>query len=363
VGAYAALASIGSRPYTFGDTGLTFPGVIPTSLPNPNLGWESTESFNIGLDFGILDNRLSGTLDMYKSMTYDLLLRRSIPTTNGFNSIMQNIGNTENWGMELTLSSINIKNNDFTWTTDFNIFFNRNKIVDLYGNNEDDIGNGWFIDEPLNVAYDWEIAGFWQEDEAELIPDSPQPDAEPGFPKILDKNGDNQISAEDREILGRRDPDFIAGLTNTVTYKSFDLTLVLHGKFGGIKANDVYRYFNFFSTQGLPAAENFPIYNFFDIDYWTPENPDAPAPAIYMPIGFTYAQYWDNPTFVRIEQLSLGYTMPGSLIDRTPFENLRVFITGRNLFSFTKFVGDPELASNMDYPMTSTISLGINIGL
>ena len=363
VGAYAALASIGSKPYTFGDGGQTFPGVIPTSLPNPNLGWESTESLNVGIDFGILNNRLSGSLDYYNSKTNDLLLRRTIPATNGFNSILQNIGETANYGVEVTLSSENIRKNDFNWSSNFNIFLNRNKIVSLYGSNEDDdIANGWFIGQPIRVAYDYKITGLWQESEEEDISNSPQPTALPGYPKLLDFNGDTVITAEDRFIQGRIDPDFIAGLTNTFRYKSFDLTIVLHGKFGGLATNDVYRYFSFLGgAEG--TDRNFPLYNFFDIDYWTPDNPDAEAPAIYTPTHYTLANFWENPSFVRVEQVSIGYNMPQGLLNKLPFERLRIYLTGRNLFAFTKFVGDPELVSNIDYPMTRVINLGVNVSL
>jgi TonB-linked SusC/RagA family outer membrane protein len=361
VGSYAAMATIASRPYTFGDGGITAPGLVPNKMANPFLGWESTESINLGLDYGFFDNRLSGSIEAYKSHTSDLLLSRQIPATNGFTTVIQNIGETENWGMEFSISSINVSSSNFTWRTDFNIYANRNKIVQLYGGDEtDDIANHWFIGEPIQVVFSYEFDGLWQE--GEDMANSAQPTAQPGYVKIKDIDENGVINSDDRDILGRSNPDFIAGLTNNFRYKNFDLSIVLHGKFGGLKGNQVYSYYQFISDEGY-HPEKWEVYNFFDIDYWTPENTNAAAPAIYQPADWTFGQYYENPTFVRIREASLRYTFPKSVLDKLPIETLRAFITGKNLYTFTGFsVGDPELAQNDAYPMTRVISLGLNIG-
>lgn len=360
IGPYASYATLGSRPYTFGDGGITFPGVYPDKMATPNLGWESTSTFNFGVDFGLFRNRMSGSVEYYSSHTSDLLLNRTIPNTTGFSSVLQNIGETKNQGIEVEISTVNINTTSFSWRSNFNIFSNRNEILKLYGGKDtDDLSNLWFIGEAVNVAFDYVIEGLWQE--GEDIASSAQPDAEPGFIKLRDLNADNTINNADRKILGRQDPDFVAGLVNNFQFGNFDLSVVLYGRFGGLKQNTVYSYYDFFRLEGYDK-QSWHNYNFYDIDYYTKDNPDAEFPALYQPGDFSYAQKWENPSFLRIREITLRYSFPESILDKLPLEKLSVYASVKNLFTFTTFtIGDPELRRNDDYPMTRLLSLGLNL--
>jgi TonB-linked SusC/RagA family outer membrane protein len=355
VGSYAALSRLGVKNYIYGDVSTSTVGFVPVQMANADLGWEATKSYNVGIDYGFLDNRLSGSIEYFNSNTEDLLLQRLVPRTNGVTTVLQNIGKTKNWGLEFSLNSVNIKNRDFTWTTNFNIYTNKNEIVDLYGHKKDDIGNRWFIGESIRVAYYRPQDGLWQEGDDMSI----QPGAQPGFFKGVDRNGDGAISAADMYVHGSRDPDFVAGMTNSFTYKNFDLSILLHSRVGGMNTNDAYSYFITQYQDGNDA--NFVYYNYFDIDYWTPENTDAKAPAIYQPYQYYMVQLPENTTFLRLKEVSLKYTLPDQIIKTLPIERLSIFVTGKNLQTWTKFIGDPELNSNIDYPMTRTFVLGINL--
>src|SRR5690606_34188401 len=185
------------------------------------LRWETTTSLNVGLDFGFWGDRLTGSIDAYRARTRDLLLNRLISPVHGITRITENIGKTANKGIELQLSSLNLDRPDLSWRTDFNISANRNEIVDLYGDGQDDVANRWFIGHPINVLYDYEFDGIWQE--GDDIANSAQPDAVPGDVRIVDQNGDGVINTDDRTFVGDLEPDYIAGLINTFTYKGVSL--------------------------------------------------------------------------------------------------------------------------------------------
>ena len=164
ISAYHTLDRLSMSKYIWGDGGTTANGAYLgfSSVGNPNLKWETTHSFNLGIDFSLFRDRLKGTIETYVANTKDLLMSRSVPVMNGFKSIMDNIGQTRNKGVEVSLNSVNVQNKDFTWTTNLNFFLNRDEIVELRGDGKDDIANKWFIGEPLKVFYDYNVVGIWQ---------------------------------------------------------------------------------------------------------------------------------------------------------------------------------------------------------
>ncbi len=218
-------------------------GFYPNKLGDPTLGWETTKSLNIGLDFKLFNNRISGLIDAYSSHTSDLLLSKSISSVNGVTSIVENIGETKNMGIEFQRTSYNISKTNFIWKTDFNISHYKNEIVqvgltDEEGNYIDDIGNRWFIGYPIDVYYDYVFDGIWQE----MNLDTPQGPVRAGDIRVKDINDDGVISTADKAIQGQLIPDFIAGMTNTFKYKNWRLSFFLNSIYGIEKRNPFLEY-------------------------------------------------------------------------------------------------------------------------
>src|SRR5699024_596794 len=187
VSPYQTLSTLGVRKYVYGET--TAIGLTANRIGNSNLNWESTTEYNVGVDFQILNGRIGGTVEAYQSKTKNILLLRQLPSISGYSSIWDNIGGTQNKGLEVTLNTHNIKAGDFSWDMGINFSINRNKITQLYGDNKDDIGNKWFIGKPLRAVYDYVVEGVWQKGED---PSHQDPSAEPGDLKFKDLNGDGK---------------------------------------------------------------------------------------------------------------------------------------------------------------------------
>ena len=351
VSSYSSLAKLASFPFVSGSTVL--PGYVPSALANQELGWESTKSLSGGIDFGILNDRIQGSLDFYSSKTSNLLLDRTISSVQGFTRILQNIGKTSNKGVELGITSTNIRTKDFTWTTNLNISHNKNKIVDLYGDGKDDVGNSWFIGNPINVIYGLKDDGVFKS-QAE-VDASVQKTAKPGWVKISNINGDTIINtASDRTILGNQDPNFIWGITNTVRYKGFSLMVFIHGVNGVTKRNP-FDDDNVFTDVRRNTTKK---------DWWSPTNPSGnhfANDANANPLG---VNFYESGNFVRIKDVSLAYELPPSILNRLKLTICKLYVTGRNLATFTKYNAlDPELTDQYGLPLQKEIVFGLTITL
>ncbi|MEX0772806.1 MAG: TonB-dependent receptor [Balneolales bacterium] len=317
------------------------PGYRPGTLAVDNLGWESSETLNAGLDFGIYDDRISGDINVYRTNTTDLLLNRNISDVHGISSIVQNIGETKNRGIEFSLHSRNIVTSNFMWVTSGNIANVRNEIVDLYGDGLDDPSNNWFIGQPIRVNYDFVWEGTWQLDEAE---EAAVYESQPGFVKVKDVNGDGNLTGEDRQIIGQQDPKVLWGLTNSFSYKNFNLDVFIHGVHGVTKYNDMKRDNHLEEVRDATTNKN----------WWTPDNPtndwimnDYNA---RIAAGNVMLRY-ENASFIRVKDVSLSYDLPQGFLDRAGLNQLRLYVTGRNLLTFTGWEGlDPELDSQNTTP-------------
>lgn len=354
VGDYETLAKLSSRPYVDGST--TAPGYIPSSLANPDLGWETTNSANVGIDFAFFNGRLSGSLDAYSSKTQDLLMSRRIPAMNGIRTVTQNVGKTSNRGMELGLKSVNVESHDFTWTTDGNISFNRNKIVALYyAGAKSDTANGWFIGYPVDVNYSYVFNGVFQQ--GDDIKDSPQPKAEPGFAKVKDLNGDGQITPEgDRTIIGRREPTFVWGMGNTIRYKDLSLYIFVQGVEGTSRSNSL------LTDNNVQSGVR---YNTTVKNWWTPDNPTNGfyANVVGATMGYTVPMY-QSDAYVRVKDVSLSYNFPVAIVSKLKMSRLRIYLDARNLFTFTKWTGlDPEIGTQTGIPLQKEYQVGLDISL
>jgi TonB-linked SusC/RagA family outer membrane protein len=348
VSSYSSLAKLSSAPYLTGTTVL--PGYIPSSLANDNLGWESTRSLSLGLDFGILKNRITGTIDVYSARTQDLLLNRTISSVQGFTRILQNIGKTANKGLEIGLNTQNLVNRAFTWTTSANLTLNRNEIVDLYGDGKDDILNAWFIGKPINVIYGLQYDGIFRS--AEEVANSVQKTAKPGYVRARNVNGDTLINAADRTIIGYEDPRMLWGLTNTFKYKGLSLMVFFHGVRGATKRNPLEDDNVFTDVRRNTTVK----------DWWSPTNPNGTHfanDANANPLG---VNFFERSDFARLKDVSLAYELPGKWLDKAKVSAWKVYATGRNLATFTRYGGlDPELTDQQGLPLQKEVIVGMTV--
>ncbi|QXD14803.1 TonB-dependent receptor [Rhodocaloribacter litoris] len=341
--------------YLFGDEAAF--GFRPCAIANPDLKWETSTTVNLGLDFSLWDDRIAGSIDLYQTRTTDLLLERQLPITSGFASVTTNLGETRNRGYELNLRTLNVETAVFSWSTDLTLFGNEEKILDLYGTGEDDVGNGWFIGHPLTVWYDYEKVGIWQLDEAEEAASYGQ---RPGEIKVRDVNRDGVINEEDRVILGTDLPRISGGITNRFRYRNFDFSFFLFGSFG-------HTIFNDFKVQNSTLASRF---NNLDLDYWTPDNPtnEAPRPNRTQenPIYGSTRGYQPGD-FLKVRNVQLGYTLPEAFLSRFGMQYMRVYVSANSPLVFSRLEGglDPEMyggrVEDDNVPAPRLYTLGLNV--
>ncbi|TDQ08074.1 SusC/RagA family TonB-linked outer membrane protein [Pedobacter metabolipauper] len=339
--------------------GISTIGVLAGNLGNTSLQWETTKTTNIGLDFAVLNSRISGSVEAYQNKTSGLLLLRSLPIITGYNNVYDNIGKTSNRGLEVTLNTRNVDGTDFRWETMIVFATNRNKITDLYGDGRDDLGNRWFLGRPISVIYDYKMTGIWQTGEDVSTQD---PTARPGSLKFADLNGDQKITGDgDRMILGQTTPKWTGGITNTVHYKNLNLSVFIQTAQGMTKNNVDLTYGDETGRRNTPA----------EIGYWTPENSSNTRPALSYnnTLGYGYAS---NASYTRIKDVTLSYVFSQTMLDKLHLGSLTVYASGRNLHTFTDWVGwDPENNYSPrgsgdwtnNYPLTRTFILGLNISL
>ncbi|MCC2600660.1 SusC/RagA family TonB-linked outer membrane protein [Sphingobacterium sp. FBM7-1] len=335
-------------------TGYTF----SPRIGNYGLGWEITATTNIGVDFGFLQNRINASIDLYDSRTSDLLLERGLPPTTGVTSVIQNVGKTRNRGVEIAVNADLLRERAFNWNSGLSFTSNKEEIVELV-TKDDDIGNGWFIGHPTSVFYDYDKVGIWQlGEEAEAA----KWGQEPGDIRVKDINGDGKIDASsDRIILGSPRPKWLIGWDNTFTYKGFDLNVYIFARWGQlIQPNFLRRY----DPQGLGQSTA-------AIDYWTPENPTNAYPRPNSGTSLNSMLYtstlgYVDGSFIRVRNLSLGYTFDSNVLRSGFVKNLRVYGTARNPFTWTKANElkeyDPERGGSENFPMTKLFVFGVNIG-
>lgn len=328
-------------------------GYFPQYLGNEDLGWETSRTLNIGLDYGILDNRINGTVELYNTNTNDLLLYRSISALHGFEpSVLSNVGKIRNKGVEFSINAVPVSTSQFSWTIGLNLSHNKNEILDLYGNGEDDVANGWFIGYPNHVNFGYKFDGIYQEGEDPS--ETALPYAKPGYAKIADVNNDTLINADDRVILSDRQPNLIGGISNTFSYKNLQLSFFIHFVQGVTRANP---YKNWGRTWGEAQR------NTINLTYWTSDNPINTFPVNDPNALSGYpVLFYEDASFVRLKDLTLSYTFPEEIINRIRLDNLRVYLSGQNLFTLTSWTGlDPELDGQSSIPLTRKFLVGFNL--
>lgn len=377
--------------YSTGSNYVGKAGIALSAIPNPNLSWESTTQSDVGVDFSLFSNRLHFTADAYLKKTKDLLLLVNLPTTSGFSSALQNVGDTQNKGLEFSISAQNITGavKGLKWNSSFNISFNQNKIIKLSNNNADiiqtssdatffstsPVGIGR-LGQPIGVFYGYVYTGrvYATTDEAKA---ANMRDGSPTGPLYVagdmiykDLNGDGVINDADRTIIGNANPKFIAGLTNNFTFKNFDLSIFLQASYG----NDIY-------NQTRQSSNRSFVYNAATTEVlrsWRKEGDvtDVPrgTPSTIGRNGLVSTRWIEDGSYLRVKTATLGYTVPAVLLKKLGVDNARIYVSGQNLFTFTKYSGmDPEanfrtglpLLQGIDlgtYPQVRTITCGINLG-
>lgn len=358
VGAYTTLGGLQSLYYTWGAT--VQQGYVasdpssanPPTYPDQNLGWEHTKQLNVAIDFSILKNRLSGSIDVYSTHTDDLLLRKSILSVNGYTSTLTNIGETSGKGIDITLNSINVQKRSFTWTTSLSFSAAKEKIVTLASGKVDDIVNSWFIGERIGVYYDYQKTGIWQNTTDDLAAiakfNANGNKFSPGTVKVYDKDGNNKIDPNDRVINGHSQPDWTGGMTNDFVYKNWGLSIFIYARYGSTMTGGSE------FLQGRYAQRQ--------LNYWTPTNPsnDYPAPNYASAAGDTYVSslnYLDG-SFVRIRNITLSYNLPTAKAKKIQMSSLKLYAQVINpafIYSGVSFL-DPDTG-------TSTYNRGVVFGI
>ena len=329
---YKTLGRLASRPYNFGPTGYAT-GFYVSELPNTELGWEYSQTYNFGVDFSLFNGRLTGTAEYYTQKTKELLMSVGLPSTSGVGSYMANVGKTENKGFELSLNGVIIDNlNGWTWEAGINWYTNKNKIIELADGSERDEGNGWFVGHSINCVYDYEKIGIWQKDEEELRKIM-EPGGSVGMIKV--KGGYNEdgtpraINSSDRQII-ELDPSWEGGFNTRVAYKNWDLSAVASFRHGGKLISTLYgssSYLNMMTGRR----------NNVDVDYWTEDNPTNKFPNPAGPISNDNPKYgttlgFFSGSYLKFRTITLGYNFKGDWMKKAGISALRAYATVTNPF-------------------------------
>lgn len=297
-------------------------------MANPQLKWEGTEAYNLGVDFSVFDGTLRGNVEVYHMITEDMLVSRQLPPMTGFQSVYDNLGQIQNRGIEFGLFSRNINRNGFTWITDFSFAFNRNKIVHLYGDYKvdpvtgerkevDDPTNKWFIDHAVDEIWDYKTLGIWQQSEAE---EADKYSRDPGDYKLEDLDGDGLYTDDDKQFLGYRRPPVRMTMRNVLTYNNWELMIKMYANVGHKASNPYLRNNEAFYDRST----------YYNVPYWTPENPGNKWARIdSYETGFSV---WEDNSFVRIDNVALTYNVPSTFLDKFDIQGCSLSIMAGNPF-------------------------------
>jgi TonB-dependent starch-binding outer membrane protein SusC len=371
IGAYSSFSQLNAGAYTFNNNLQT--GLFPVRIGSADLKWETTQQANAGIDFGFIKNRILLSLDYYQKNTFDLLFNQPLPQSSGFDVGLQNVGELENKGVELMLNTKNIVGK-FRWSTDFNISFNRNKVLSLGGVpiTAGDAGSGFLaipsftqliVGQPVGTFYGFVRDGIFQN--ADEVAKSAQKTDKPGYIRYKDLDNNGIIDANDRAVIGNAQPDYIFGITNTLSYKGFDLIFFIQGSQGNDVLNAQRKNLDRFTAEGNAST--------LALDYWSPTNPNATQPSLNNPNIRYDSRYIEDGSYIRLKNLTFGYNFPVSFIKKARLSTARLYFSGQNLLTQTNYSGyDPEVSrfrqSNTSpgvdagsYPTSRAYTFGLNL--
>lgn len=393
IGSYTATNSIPSGVYPF-ENDATNAGTVPISLQNKNLKWETTEQWNLGVDLSFFDERIGLTMDIYRKNTRDLLLAAQLPYSSGFYNATKNIGKVRNDGLEISLNTLNIKTRDFQWSSNFNISFNKNKVLALSENqtalltavqfDQNYNGQSSYIAKiglPMGLMYGYVYEGTYKYDDfnksgnsyslKSSVPHfSTENNTQPGMPKYADLNGDGVVDSNDRTIIGRGLPVHTGGLTNDFTYKGIDLSIFFQWSYG----NDIMNANRLFFESSNNRSRELNQYASYT-NRWTADNPtsDIPAATNSSSNRVISSRIIEDGSFLRLKNVTIGYTFPSQMTKKWKIDKARIYVAAQNLWTWTGYSGyDPEvsvrnsaLTPGLDYssyPRAYSVSFGVSLG-
>lgn len=357
IGPYSTQNSLTLIQFSYNDANPAMAYGLNPTIGNPDLRWELTTTKDFGVDFGIFNNRLTGSVDYYDALTSDLIFPYSLPLSTGVSTVSRNIGKTRNRGIEIALTTNNISTSDFTWTTNLTFFKNKEEIVELPNGNviDNDYRRSLIVGQPAQIYYDYKKLGIWQlGEEAEAATYG----AKPGEIKVADLSGpdgvpDGKITADDKTIIGTTVPKWSGGLNNSFKYKGFDLNVYLFARVGQWASSDYYGKYRRNGQNNNPR-----------VDYWTPENPTNAFPSPHATDTYNYITTTTlyESSYLKVRNITLGYTLPKVLTEKIKVENLRIYLSGKNLYSISDFKDfDPESEGITDQPLNRLYVGGINV--
>jgi TonB-linked SusC/RagA family outer membrane protein len=357
VNPYSTQAGLLNTGYDFDGTSAF--GFAPANLGNKDLRWERSNELNLGIDFGFFKNRISASLELYNRKTVDLILNQKIPTVTGFSQVIANVGQIENKGVELTLRTTNVVTKSFNWNTTFAFTKNNNKLLQLYGDGQKvDKGNRLFVGYPIRANFDYEFDGIWQTTDKDLAAKYKQV---PGSVRVVDQNNDGVISStdaiDDRVYLGTQLPNWILGVTNRLNFKQFDFSFFVYYR-DGVQYNNS-------TLSGTFGEVTGTRYNrLASLDYWRSDNPSNTYFGVVAANPYRSAINYQDASFLRISDITLGYTLPQAVMDKLKMSSARFYGQVINPYVSSKFTGfDPEFNSAIfqdDVP-SMTLLFGVNI--
>ena len=353
---YSTAATLNKYPlyFQFGDPGneVTYFGFRPDQLSSKDLKWERTKQINMGIDFGVINNRIIGAVDLYHSSTDRLLLSERLPLSTGFFDIVTNAGETQTKGIEIALQSVNVSQGPVRWKTSLSFAAHHEEIVSLTSGVEKDEANKWFVGYPLDVHYDYEKIGIWQLGDSAL---AAQHNQAPGEIRVADSDHNDTITFDDRIILGSPRPDWTGSLINTFSFFGADLTINIYARMGQMVDADAYGF--------DPRMYD----NQLEINYWTPENPTNEWPrldAAEAEMDYEYTLRYRDGSFIKVKNITLGYNIPVTLTSKLYISKLRFYISSNNPFIlYTKLDKgiDPERNGSYSWPLARTFIFGMNV--
>lgn len=357
---YQSSSTINEYDMLFGGTSDYSVGLLPgNSLPNPFLKWEQTASTNVGLDFGLLKDRITGSFEWYDTRTTDLLIYKKLPSNSGYSNQLTNIGEVQNTGIEIQTNALVVKNKNFSWSMNLTYSHNKNRILkidgqtDANGNPLDQPNNGWFIGHSINAYNQYVFDGIFNTPEE--ITNSAQPSATVGSIRVKDLNGDGVITVDDKKVIDAA-PKWIGSLSSTFNYKGFELFLDFYTVQGVIKNNSyLYDYNN--------GGSNYGRNNGIKVDYWTPSGLGQEAP---LPSGSadTYLKSLglQDASYFRLRTISMGYTFQKEKwLEKANISRLNVYVSATNYFTWTKYKSFGPETSPSSYPEAKILNIGLNM--
>ncbi|RTQ51645.1 TonB-dependent receptor [Hymenobacter gummosus] len=358
---YGTQNSLTATQFAYLDANAAPTYTISPTIGNQDLTWEKTYTTDVGVDFGFFDNRLTGTVDYYDAQTRDLIFPYTLPAFTGVTTVNRNIGRTRNRGWEVSLTSQNLRGESLSWSTTLTYARNRETIVELPNGNviADDYRNSLIVGQPAQVYYDYVKTGIWQLGEEAEAAQYGAGVFQPGDIKVADISGpdgvpDGRITAADRRVIGSRVPKWTGGLSNDVRYKGFDLNMLLVARVGQWISSDYYAKYS--RTGNVNGAR---------VDYWTPENPtnEYPRPHATRTLSYITTLTEREASWAKVRNVTLGYTISKGVVGKAKIDNVRVYVSGRNLYTLSNLKDfDPEGEGVIDRPLNRAYVVGLNVG-